>query len=88
MFSFELDPGSSNASWIDFEWDGSRYRVARPVLSADVSYLRVSSGPELDDGDLWVVLVPRRGVFDLLRDAIRRQPLEVRETDVVAELVT
>jgi hypothetical protein len=85
----ELDPGvvAGNASWIEFDWDGSRYRLLRPALSADVHYLRVSSGPDLDGGDLWVVLVPRRGVFNLLRDAIRRQPLEVSEAEAVAELV-
>ena len=87
----ELDPGTfaADANWIEFDWGASRYRLQIPAISADVGYLRVSSGPDLDgDGELWIVLVPHRGVFDLLRDAIRRQPLEVRETEVVAELVS
>ncbi len=85
----ELDPGSldSSASWIEFEWENTRYRLPRPVVSADVGYVRVTSGPELDGGELWVVIVPRRSVLTLLRDTLRRHPLEVSEAEAAAEVL-
>jgi hypothetical protein len=79
-----LDEG---ASTIVFEWDGTRYRLPRPVVTADVAYLRVSGGPDLGSGELWVVIVPRRGALHVLRDAFRRHPLEVTETEVEAEVL-
>lgn len=82
----EIDPGTqSNAVWIDFEWEGCRYRLPRPDNTADVTFIRVENGPDLD-GDLFVVLVPRRSVWTSLRSIFSRTQPAIVQTEANAEL--
>jgi hypothetical protein len=73
--------------WIGFEWEGMQYRLPRPQAQADVSFVRVNGGPDLGDGELWIVLVARRSVLQVLRSALGNAPLQVSETEMVAELI-
>jgi hypothetical protein len=84
----EIDPSRFGAdSWIEFTWDGAPYRIPRPATTADVGFVRVLAGPDLQDDTLWLVLVPRRGALRALGDALRRRPLEVSESDATAHPV-
>jgi hypothetical protein len=86
----EIDAGALpvRATTIEFDWEGMRYRVLRPVTASDVRYVRVSGGPQLERGELWLVLVPRRGVLEQLRAAWHRRPLATTESEAVAEPVS
>lgn len=82
----EIDPDTqADAAWIEFEWEDRRYRVPRPRNTADVCFVRVDSGPELE-GDLFIVLVPRRSVWTSLRSLLTRTEPTVAEMDANAEL--
>ncbi|MGH7467106.1 MAG: metallopeptidase family protein [Longimicrobiales bacterium] len=85
----EVDAGAllAQATTIEFDWEGMRYRVLRPAATNDVRFLRVNGGPHFDRGELWLVLVPRRGVLQQLRAAWQGRPLETSESEAVAEPV-
>lgn len=83
----ELDSDPGSAGPIEFGWEGARYRIGRPRLNADVVYLHVTGGPDLTPGQLWIVLVTRRGVWRVVGDALRRRRLEVSESEGTAEPV-
>ncbi|MGH7460474.1 MAG: metallopeptidase family protein [Longimicrobiales bacterium] len=78
-------PGERGDSWIDFDWEGAHYRVARPLQPADVAFVRVNSGPVLEHGEILLVLLRRRGFLRQMRDAFANRPLDVSETEAVAE---
>ena len=85
----ELDPNeSSTGPAVEFDWEGVRYRIARPAITTDVCFVRINGGPDLEPGELWIVVVPRRGVLRVLGDALRRRRLEVIETEASAEPVS
>ncbi len=83
----ELAPEAAEAGsrWIDFDWAGARYRLARPARAVDVMFVRVSNVPDLQPGELWLVLVRRRSMLRQVRDALRPRRLEVSESEAVAE---
>jgi len=79
--------GAEPGEWIEFEWDGQRYRAPRPKRLGDVCFLRVM-GPGLpEDGDVHVVLIRRKGLGAALRGWFRRTVPDVREADADAEPV-
>jgi predicted Zn-dependent protease with MMP-like domain len=82
----ELDPATASAT-VEFEWENSRYAIALPRVTADVTFVRVEGGPDVSPGEFWLVLVPRRGMLRVVGDALRRRPLEVAETEATAEVV-
>ena len=69
---------------LEFVWDAQRYGITLPHLTEGITFVRVNSGPEVE-GDFFLVVVPRRGVLDVLRAALRPQNVEVSEVEVVAE---
>ena len=72
---------------VEFEWEGATYRLPAPEESADLTFVQVTGGLELEDAELCVVLVRRRGRLRSLMDWLRRRPLTVREVDAAAEPV-
>lgn len=84
----EIDPGTQeDVLWIEFDWEGRRYRIPRPDNTADICFVRLDAGPDLD-GDLFVVLVPRRNVWTSLRSIFSRSAPTVVQTEAHAELST
>jgi len=82
----EIDPGTQDDMWIAFEWDAQRYRIPRPGTTADICFIRINQGPELD-GELNIVLIPRRNVWTSLRSLFRRSAPSVIEMEANAEPV-
>jgi hypothetical protein len=82
----ELEPGAPGSGSVEFDWEGARYRIARPALTTDVAFVHVTGGPDLaPPGELWIVIVPRRGVLRVVGDALWRRQLEVSESEAAAE---
>jgi hypothetical protein len=73
---------------LEFEWEGTQFRLAQPRAGGDVTFVRVEGGPQLERGELWLVLVAQRSVFRQLGDVLRRRPLEVGESEAIAEVVS
>jgi hypothetical protein len=77
--------GAEPGEWIEFEWEGERYRVPRPARLGDVCFVRVD-GPGLPErGEVFVVLVRRKRLAAALRGLFRRAAPEVREAEATAE---
>ena len=85
----ELDARAlpAGSATLDFEWAGKRYRIPRPGPGEEICLIRVLSGPQIQDGELWLVLVPRQGFLRQLGQALGRRPLAVREVEAFAEPV-
>jgi predicted Zn-dependent protease with MMP-like domain len=82
-----VQPTPAGVVSLEFEWQGTRFRLVRPLSPSDITYVRILGGPQLERGELWLVLVRQRSVLRQLGDALRRLPLEVSESEAVAEPV-
>jgi hypothetical protein len=80
----EMDLAGFEASpEIRFEWAGRRWRIERPERLGDVHFVSVDGAMD-GPGELFVVLVRRRGVLEWLRDLLTRSTLEILESDAAA----
>ncbi|HEX7052204.1 MAG TPA: metallopeptidase family protein [Longimicrobiales bacterium] len=71
---------------VEFGWHGEQYRVARPAVLGDICFLRIGEGLETGPGgEVYVVLVRRRGAWASLRAALGRERPEVVEAEGRAE---
>lgn len=72
---------------LEFQWDGTQYRVAVPESQAAVLYLEVEPGDGLPEGLVLVVTRPS-GMLGLVRSLFSRERPSVVEYTVTAELVS
>jgi hypothetical protein len=79
----EIGPEEIGDGALVLEWDEEDLRVALPDPLADVHFVTVDGVPD-DEGDVVLVLVRRRGVWESLRTALGGGP-DVRQTRVRAE---
>ena len=85
VFIENAAPGKGGpAHDVEFELARHRYRFARPAATEGIVFVRINGGPHVD-GELYVVIVPRRGVLGQLGDALRNRTAQVSETEAVAE---
>jgi zinicin-like metallopeptidase len=85
VFIESAAPGKGGpAHDVEFELGRQRYRFARPAAGEGIVFVRINGGPHVD-GELYVVIVPRRGVLGQLGDALRNRTAQVSETEAVAE---
>jgi hypothetical protein len=69
-----------------FEWGNTRYRVDLPSAVADVTYIYLEPGPDVNQGEFWLVRVVERGIIGTLRSAFGAG-YTVAETTAVAQTV-
>lgn len=72
------------AAWVDFAWEGARYRIPRPEALGDVHFvwvLGVDTGPST----LEVVLVRKRGWWESAKRLFGTSRPEVLESEAEAE---
>jgi predicted Zn-dependent protease with MMP-like domain len=67
------------------EWDGRRFTVPIPAGMGDVHYVRLKDVEGMEGGDVYVVLVRKKGLGEVLRGVFWRAPLRVEESEVEAE---
>lgn len=71
---------------LEFDWHGTRYRVARPDDPGDVSFIHVEDGlGQGTGGEVYLVLVRQRGVRAALRSILGRAPVRIVEVSARAE---
>ncbi len=73
------------AEWVEFEWDGARYRFRRPEQLGDVHFVWVDGVRE--EGSLEVVLVRRRSWWQDAKRLLGTYRPVVLESSVTAERV-
>jgi len=84
----EYRDGREPDGWIEFEWEGARYRVPRPAELGDVCYVTVEEGIDCGGrGELCLVLLRRRGLAASLRDWLRGTGVRVEAAAAAAERV-
>ena len=66
---------------IRLRWDGEELEVERPAELGDVHYLRAKDFEPGSGGELFAVLVRKRGAREWLRGIIRREELRVLQSD-------
>lgn len=72
------------ASWVDFTWEGARWRIPRPEEQGDVHFVWVK-GIELEEGTLELVLVRRRTWWEDARRLLGASRPRVLESEADAE---
>jgi hypothetical protein len=79
-----VEGGGDPAGPIAFAWEGTTLRAPRPAPLGDVHFLRLE-GLERERGDLYLVLVRRKGLGERVRDLLRGAGPEVLESDATPE---
>lgn len=74
----------AEAAWVDFTWEGERYRVPRPGELGDVHFVWVQ-GIDLEDTTLELVLVRRRSWWEDARRLFGTSRPVVLESEAAAE---
>ena len=72
------------ADAIEFEWGDRRWRVGRPARLGDLHFIRIAGEASVDEA-LTIVLVRDRSFRDRLRRIWRSAPVELLESEAVAE---
>lgn len=81
----ETEVTGAPAGRVEARWGERTLAVEPPDPLADVHYMRVANAPEgVPKGDLYVVLVRRRGVGEWLHGLLGRATIRTEETEVEA----
>lgn len=82
--TLEVGGDVAGAGRLAFDWHGARFTVPAPAHTGDVCFVRVTAGLGDVDGQVYAVLVRRRGALASLRALFDRAQPDVVEAEGVA----